>query len=177
MKMFTRWTLTTAALLVAAASTTHAQGSLIKSADATATVVLQPYLTLQKTSDMSFGTHFGSDGIVYSETEARWDGTTDPGNTIRADFTSLPMQLDRVGGGGSVPVAYGNMSAVLVGGGATPIVYNPASGSGAYTVGATSDFNVRLGLAASAANGVSVNLNGRPAGTYRGTITLTITVL
>jgi hypothetical protein len=151
-------------------------GQTTTSADATATVVIaERSLSLTKTLDMDFGTHFASAGVITTSASnyARWDGQTDPGLLCLTIGFSTPTQLTRVGGDDFVPISYGTTSAALEEG-----AFNPATG---YDVcGAslgTGSFVVTLGLATgSESDLVSVDLTGKPAGTYAGTITLTVTV-
>jgi hypothetical protein len=160
------------------------QGS--RSADATAQVVITPSFSLTKMQDLNFGSHFASDGVIETGNAnfAVWKVKVDP-NTDVADiqiaFTALPSQLTRVGGG-DVPISYGTTSGSVGQGGTTGITFNPPTGlaSGGGNTGSNGiEFDVRLGApnGNGASDLVSVDLTGKPAGTYSATITLTITVL
>lgn len=138
---------------------------------------ISPTLSLVKTTDLDFGSHFATDGVVVQSTTARWDGTTDPQNLISLSFT-LPTTLARVGGGDpGVPITYGATS-VAVTGAATVMLFDPNTGLASYgPILSPGDFSVRMGLDPSDGDAVKANLSGHAAGSYLGTITLTITVL
>jgi hypothetical protein len=147
-----------------------------RSADASATVSIPIALTLTNTAGLDFGSHFALEGVIAAPSAAAWFGTTDAGNNISFAFV-LPSSLARVNGGGNgpVPITFGAASAIAFSSGGTDQTFNPAGGLASYRVPA-GDFGLYLGSGAGA-QGVTVNLSGRAAGTYQGTITLTVTVL
>lgn len=153
-----------------------------QSSDATASVVIAANLALTNTRGISFGTVFSSAGIVRTTNanSAEWDGDIDPGNRISLSFV-LPSGLSRVGGGGngSVPFSCNTISGGFVfGGDQGDLEFNPYTGVSSYNVGASNDFRVALGRENSVPNyGCQIDVSGRTAGTYQGTITLTVTVL
>jgi hypothetical protein len=174
MRFFTRLIIM-AALLFIATNPLVAQTS--RSADASATVVITPVLTLTKTVDLNFGSHFNSEGIVSSSAPARWDGTTDIGNHISASFV-LPSTLARIGNGDTgVPISFGTESAQAIHS-ATSMSFNPATGLADFgPIPAPGSFNIQLGTGSVASNRAAVDLTGHRPGTYQGIITLTVTVL
>ena len=174
MRTITRFITTVLLLLIAAVPLVGQTTS--RSADASATVVISPVLTLVKTVDLDFGSHFNSEGIVSNSTPARWEGTTDIGNHISASFV-LPSTLARVGNGDAVPISFGNESA-LIGQGVSSAFFNPNTGVGDFgPVASPGSFFVQLGIGSSASNRAAVDLTGRRTGTYVGVVTLTIVVL
>lgn len=154
------------------------QGS--RSADATATVVITPPLSLANRRGLDFGTHFASDGVIASNMNnfAIWEGQTDANTKIAVAFTTLPAELTRVGGGADVVrISYGTTSGVATG---TPQVsFDPATGLASLEVAANGAFSVWLGFPRGLGSSdlVTVDLTGTPAGTYQATIMLTVMVL
>ncbi len=167
--------ITVVALLFIAATPLVAQTS--RSADASATVVITPVLTLVKSVDLSFGSHFNSEGIVASSGPARWDGTTDAGNHISASFT-LPSTLARIGNGDpGVPISFGNESAQATHS-AISMAFDPNAGLADFgPIPTPGSFNIQLGMGNVPSNRAAVDLTGHRPGTYQGVITLTVTVL
>lgn len=148
------------------------------SRDATATVeILARSLTLEKTRDLTFGSHYASEGAIRSgqANHARWDGTTEAGAPISIAF-SLPPELTRDGGGDAVPITFGSLSARADNGLSAP--FNPSGGVYSFNAASDGHFFVFLGAAEGSDDDVViVTLTGHQAGTYSGTITLTVTVL
>ncbi len=175
MRFFTRF-IAAAALMVLAVTPLVGQASS-RSADASASVTITPVLTLTKTVDLSFGSHFASDGLVPSSGPARWDGSSDVGSHLSASFV-LPTSLARIGNGDpGVPITFGNESA-LFGTTGTSLFFNPASGLADFgPVASSGTYFVELGIGSAASQAASVNLTGHRPGVYQGVITLTITVL
>jgi hypothetical protein len=90
------------------------------------------------------------------------------GRQVQVRFT-LPTQLPRVGGGGNLPISFGNMSAIAQGTAPTsvPVTFNP-NGARTFNLVTSADFYVNIGGTVSpAAN--------QATGNYQGTITLTCT--
>ncbi len=90
------------------------------------------------------------------------------GRQVRVRFT-LPSQLTRVGGGGTMPIGFRNNDAVAQGTApsSVPVTFNPHAPQ-TFTLTTSADFFVNLGGRVSpAAN--------QPTGNYRGTVTLTVT--
>lgn len=87
---------------------------------------------------------------------------------VRLNFT-LPNQLPRVGGGDNLPIAFPNNYAVAQGtaGNSVPVTFNPQAVQ-TFTLVTSPDFYVNLG------GRVSPRAN-QMTGTYRGTVTLTVT--
>jgi len=176
MKVIITKFLATVLLLLIAAVPLVGQASS-RSADASASVTITPVLTLTKTVDLSFGSHFALDGIVASTAPARWEGSSDVGSHLSASFV-LPSTLARVGNGDpGVPISFGNESA-LFGTTGTSLFFNPNTGLADFgPVASSGTYFVELGLGSAASQAASVNLTGHRPGTYSGVITLTITVL
>jgi len=149
-----------------------------QSIDASETVVVAPMLTLSKSQDITWGTHFAQEGDVFSSTTnyAAWLGQTDVGNHLSV-VVSAPLALNKQGGTGSVPVSYGATSAEIT----NDIIvnrFNPATGIPNFgPVGSPGTFTITLGKGATAADQVTVHLSNAQRGTYSGLITLTVTVL
>jgi hypothetical protein len=168
-----------AALFVATfVSTANAQ---TQNSDATASVVIAANLTVTNTRGMDFGTVFASAGIVRTTnaTSAQWSGLVDPGNQVNATF-AIPSSLVRAGGGGSAPFSCNTISGAMIFGSTDggQREFNPYVGSGPYLVSPGNDFYVALGNENSVPDyGCKVDVTGRPAGSYTGIITLTLTVL
>jgi hypothetical protein len=89
---------------------------------------------------------------------------------VRLSFT-LPTQLGRVGGGGTLPIAFGNSDATwtATAPGSVPVTFNP---------------NRRLSVRLRTSADIFVNLGGRvspaanqPTGAYLGTVVLTVVFL
>lgn len=85
---------------------------------------------------------------------------------VQVRFT-LPTTLARVGGGGTLPISFGNTDAIAQGTapGSTPVVFNPASPR-VFVLRSSPDFYLNLGGRVSPAA-------AQPTGSYRGTVTLT----
>lgn len=169
-----RLTAVLAALGAVSVATLAAQ---TQSAGATASVTVASQLTLVKTQDMAFGSHFASDGTVLSggSVQADWSGTTSP-NPRPMDFSFvIPASLSD-GIGHNVPFSCGSISAVLSASPNPVTEFNPASGTSGYVMGSATSFTVSLGSVATASQACAVNLSGAPAGAYSGTITLTVTI-
>lgn len=174
MRFFTRLITMVALLFIAATPLVVAQAS--RSADASATVVITPVLTLVKTVDLDFGSHFNSEGIVASSAPARWEGTTDQGNHLSVSFL-LPTSLQRVGNGDAVPISFGNESAQAIHS-LSSSPFNPTTGVADFgPIPAPGTFSIQLGTGSAASNRAAVDLTGRRPGTYVGVVTLTVTVL
>src|SRR2546425_400121 len=141
------------ALLVAA----PLAGQTTRSADATATVVIASNLSVVKTTDLDFGTHFSSDGMVSNSVPARWDGSTDVGNHISVAFTTLPSQLTRVGGGDAVAITYGVESAQFSSA-LSSASFNPSTGiPDAGAIPAPGSFHIQLGLGSAVSQRAAVD--------------------
>lgn len=153
-----------------------------RSADAPATVeIIARPLTLANTQGLDFGSHFASEGLInVPRTYAEWSGATDVGTTISIEFTK-PGVLTRGDGGETVVISYGDQSATYAETGSPDVIVNPNTPQSftlASSGAADGTFKVRLGSNSGPASAfVTVNLAGKPAGTYSGTITLTVAVL
>ena len=90
------------------------------------------------------------------------------GRQVQVRFT-LPNQLVRVGGGGSMTIGFRNNDAIAQGTApsSVPVVYNPHAPQ-TFTLTTSADFYVNLGGRVSPAA-------GQATGAYQGTITLTCT--
>jgi hypothetical protein len=162
-------------LLAVATVVPAAAQTVSPTATATATVLAQ--LTLTKTADMTFPGSFASAGTVYPSSPAKFDGSTDVGNSLSVSI-SLPSVLTR-SGGATIPFSCGTTSGLFQGaGGDQPFNPNtalattgPVNGTGAITVWVSSPF------ASVASDKCSVVLTGALKGVYTGTITTTVTVL
>jgi hypothetical protein len=157
-------------------------GQTSQSADASATVVIAPFLTLAKTIDMDFGTHFASEASLFTAPSnyAEWRGTTDVSNHVSISV-SVPVAFNKVGGTGSVPFSCGSTSALITN---DVIVqrFNPSSGIADFgPIAAPGTITVALGNPAGTPGDASylcqVSVANAQRGTYRGFITLTVTVL
>jgi len=169
-----------AVLVLCALTAPLAAQSSTRSADASASVIITPTLTLTKVQDLNFGSHFATEGVVQSSSTvfAQWNGTTDSQNSLSLTFT-LPTFLQRVGNSQQVAIAYGTNSALYDNaGGGISIAFDPHTGlptTGSVVGGA---YSVRLGTNfGQTGQAVSIDLSGHGPGTYQGVITLTVTVL
>ncbi|SRR6266581_6098778 len=178
MSRFTSWIL--AAALFAAPLAGQS-----RSASTTATTTVIANLSLTATQAMILGNpsgNFATAGVVTSSDAgaqaARWVGTTDPGNDIQVQFTTLPTQL-ATSGGAHVPFSCGAQSGVISGGSAGGF-FNPNTAAGiSGPINSAGQFNVSLGENGSPGpntNNCSSDLTGARAGVYSATVTLTATV-
>lgn len=176
--MNSKRTLATAvAFLVVTATALCAQSP--QSTDVTATVTIDPFLSVVTANNIDFGSHFASVGVVATSAAnfGEVNCTTDPGNAIDVSF-ALPAVLDRVGGGDpGVPITFGITSARLVDQGVAETSFDPAVGVTGFVI-STGTCQLDLGLPnLDPPNDViSVDLTGHASGTYTGTLTVTFAV-
>ncbi len=168
-------------ILAAAAAPLRAQGST-QSVDASASVTIAPFLTLAKTIDMDFGTHFAQESELFTTASnyAEWRGSTDVGNHVSVTV-SVTTALNKVGGTGSVPFSCGSNAALIT----NDVVvqrFNPASGLASFgPIAAPGSITLALGNPAGTPGDATylcrVGIANAQRGTYRGFVTLTVTVL
>lgn len=172
--------------IIAAVALSAAPGSAQTSPqvqDASATVVITPFLTLATSIHMDFGSVFvATGGVTTGEaaTLARWGGQTDPGNTLSISF-AIPNTLARTGGGGTEDVTFTCGTTAGHYFNSTDQRFDPYVGT-QVTLGATGEFNVDLGWeqGVPGTNECAVSWPTSPGprvGTYTGVITLTVAVL
>src|SRR5438477_9903571 len=113
MQRNTSWVLV-AALFAAAPLAAQTQ-----TADARASVTVIAHLSVASTQNMILGSpsgSFASAGVVTSSDPsaqpALWLGSSDPGNNIQVQFTTLPAALTS-SSGASVPFSCGSQSGVI----------------------------------------------------------------
>jgi len=182
MKRFISWAVSFALAALIVAVPLAAQS---RSADARASTLVIANLTLVKTQDMTLGSpsgNFAAAGFVTSSDvgaqPAQWNGSTDPGNNLQAQFTTLPSVLTGPGGS-TVPFHCGTASGIISGGSGGGF-FNPNLAGISGPISSSGNFVVILGANGSPGpndNNCDANLSGAHAGVYSATITLTITVL
>jgi len=95
--------------------------------------------------------------------------SSSPGTRVQLRFT-LPSTLARVGGGGTMPIAFKNGDGIYQG-------TAPGSPPNAFNPGATTNITLSPGPYANVWLGGRVSPSGtQPTGSYRGTIVLTVVV-
>jgi hypothetical protein len=166
--------LASAALLAPALATDAAAQSDAGTVNASVTVETDAII-VTPIQDLTFGTHFASEGVVPNEQPAFWqiDVSTDPTNVDLA-LTVIPLELLHTSLPDGVPLFYGpdSFSALCAGimTPGDPFVGIPnceiSPGAGVAELG---DFT--LGFAP-----VEVDLSGAPPGTYTATVELTATI-
>lgn len=165
------------AILLAAllwASGLNAQNSESASGQALLTVLQSTNLV--KTSDLNFGTHFASEGVITCQscTPMRFDGLGTAGRIV--DFSVVvPSVLTRVGNTATVPIAFGTQSLLVELDGGPTFHTNPTGVFGVALTG-TGGFRLSFGTApGSAAEDILVTVSGAAGGNYAGTVVLTVT--
>ena len=164
------------ALICIGVSAAAAQTTSAASADATLTVVSTP-VAVSPFSDLLFGTHFASDGLVADQQAAEFEIGGPPGAVISLEFTMLPSALVD-GGGHSVALSYGTTSLTVTcddgAGNVVPLSGSP--GTAVCLMPSSGSALLQLGNGADVDGYVHVDLTGAPDGTYTGVIELTATI-
>lgn len=165
-----------AVLLACFAGTLAAQSST-QSASATATITVLSPVTFAKSVDLNFGSHFPSEGVIScgSCTPARWDGLGTAGHNTDVTFT-LPSVLTRVNNTATIPITFGNSSALFTPDASAAVRFDPAGGLFGFTLTGSGGFSVQLGAQpiSGAADDIMVNITGAPGGVFQGTIVATV---
>lgn len=180
MSRFTRFI--TGVLACALILTTPVFGQTTQQADASVSIVVAPFLTLQKTLDIDFGTHFAAEGSLFTTLTnyAQWRGNSDVGNRLSVHL-DIPGALNKVGSPGSVPFQCNDASAKIT----NDVVvqrFNPATGIASFgPIAAPGTITLEVGNPAGTPGDdhylCVVNIANAQRGTYQGFITAVLTVL
>jgi hypothetical protein len=179
MQRILRTLLAVLALLFGAVMTTELRAQSPQSVDLNASVTIDPFISCTANRHLEFGPHFAREGVIASSGSnyAALTCSTDPGNVLNISFAA-PSSLTHQSNGSSVPITYGGRSGrIKASNGTGDQRFAPAGGLAGYT-SSTDQFTISLGevVGTDLAEKVTVDLTGRPRGTYSGVITVTIAV-
>ena len=145
---------------------------------ASVTVASDP-VTVTGLQNLTFGTHFASEGLVTNEADAEWGITGPVGSVVDIALTTLPAFLED-GSGNTVPVTYGATSLALWcddgAGNNTMVNHTPVQGVNIGCLLFNGGALAELGNGSGFDGNVSIDLTGAPDGTYTAFIELTATI-
>lgn len=168
-------------VLVLAAPVSPAAAQITDAATINASVTVESTpVTVSGVQDLTFGTHFASEGVVENQGDGEWLIDGPAGSEVYISFNNLPTVLEDDTGANVVGLNYGSTSLSLWcddgAGNNVMTSADPRFGQHPCLLAANGNILIELGNGTGGDGKVSVDLTDAPDGTYTALIELTATV-